>query len=115
MMGAVMNHLHWCDGILRTNPIVAGSPEMRENMLKQKSNLQQQIGLVNEQIQLYRVHACTCIYSLYYFHMKKYSIPVNLVHMLLKARHLYNSAFYWDLGLPEQAVGLLPLRFKFSS
>ena len=55
MMGAVMNHLHWCDSILHTNPIVARSKEMTENMMKQKTNLQQQIGLVNEQIQLYRV------------------------------------------------------------
>ena len=62
-MGAVMNHLHWCDNILRTNPIVVGSPEMRENMLKQKANLQQQIGLVNEQIQLYRVRTYMYVFS----------------------------------------------------
>ena len=76
-MGAVMNHLHWCDNILRTNPIVAGSPEMRENMLKQKANLQQQIGLVNEQIQLYRVHTCTVyvFFVLLQLHMKWCSVP----------------------------------------
>ena len=49
-------HAKFCDHQLQTCPHLP--PEGRDNLLKQKTNLQQQMKLVNEQINLYRVSVC---------------------------------------------------------
>ena len=50
---SVGSHLKWCEHMLQNAHHI--SPEVRENLHRQKSNLEQQMRLVNDQIYLHRV------------------------------------------------------------
>ncbi len=53
MIEAVSAHVNWCDFVLQNNPSL--TPDARDNLLKQKANIAQQLNLVNDQVNLYRV------------------------------------------------------------
>ena len=50
---SVGSHLKWCEHMLQNAHHIG--PEVRENLHRQKSNLEQQMKLVNDQIYLHRV------------------------------------------------------------